>query len=182
MTGCRHHAHDILPRRARLKSGHEVEIRPVEERDGALIRDGFAHLSDQSRFMRFLATRGALSDAELARLTDAGDDDSLALGAVTQPDTTPVGLARFIRLDPAGPDAEMALTVVDAFQGQGAGRVLLETLAQAARGCGVTAFIALVHRDNHAMLGLLHSYGAVVEQGMAVDLELRLPLSSVPAI
>ncbi|APX10535.1 hypothetical protein BWR18_01595 [Tateyamaria omphalii] len=154
----------------------------VKAQDSALIRDGFAHLSERSRFMRFLATRSALTDADLARITDAKDEGNVALGAVTRPDNTPVGLGRFIRLDPEGPDAEMALTVVDAFQGQGAGRLLLGTLAQVAKGCGVTTFIALVHRDNRAMLGLLRSYGAVVEQGIEVDLELRLPLSSVPAI
>ncbi|MEO1362339.1 MAG: GNAT family N-acetyltransferase [Pseudomonadota bacterium] len=175
MDGTRH---GILPRRARLTSGHEIDIRTVQRADAGLIRDGFAHLSDRSRFLRFLGARSALSDAELDRLTDPGDD-SITLGAVTRADSTPVGLARLIRLNPADRDAEIALTVVDAFQGQGAGRLLFETLAQVADAQGLTGLVALVHRSNRAMLGLLSRYGGVAEPGLEADVEIRLPVASV---
>lgn len=175
---CETAADGILPRDATLRNGCGVTLRAVVPADRALIEDGFAHLSQHSRFMRFLNLRQQLSAAELAQITDPDNHDNFALGAVTRKAGEPVGLARFVRLNPGGPRAEIAVTIADEYQHQGAGRLLLETLACIADNCGVRDFIALVHRENHAMQGLLKTYAWSHEQ-RTPDLEVTLPVSGV---
>ena len=167
----------LLPAKRTLDDGTHIEIRTVQDTDRALISEGFSHLSEQSRFMRFLGPRQALSRTELDQLTDPEDKDNVALGAVTRDGAHPVGLARFIRTEPGGAEAEIAITITDEFQRRGAGKALIETLAQVARTCGVTQFLAFTHRENHAMHALLRRYGWTGRPTFT-NSEIRMPVSA----
>ena len=70
------------------------------------------------------------------------------------------GIGRWIRskADPAV--AEVALTVVDAYQHQGLGTALLKLLAKSARVRGVGWFEGIVLGENLPMRALLKAYGA----------------------
>ncbi|MEL6516687.1 MAG: GNAT family N-acetyltransferase [Pseudomonadota bacterium] len=164
-------------RDATLSNGQTIRIRDIERDDRALVEEGFAHLSDRSRFMRFLAARNRLTEAELDTLTDPTDENDVALGAIRPrkdgpPD--PVGVARFIRLAPGSDSAELALTVVDDFHGLGAGTHLMRALIDRARQCNVSRLIALVRRDNHAMRRLLTKFGGqkAPEDGPEIEIHL----------
>ncbi|MGE5691625.1 MAG: N-acetyltransferase family protein, partial [Pseudomonadota bacterium] len=87
-----------------------------------------------------------------------------------------VGLARFVR-DAGAPEAEVAFEVVDAWQGQGVGRRLVEELAQLAREQGILRLRAVVDRSNAPALALVRGLGDLVAQrpdGPAVELVVRL--------
>src|SRR6476619_2159467 len=111
-----------------LKDGSSVLVRRVTAADQGLFVDGFARLSDESRYRRFLAAKKRLSDDELAFFTELDHHGHEALGAVDPATGEGLGVARYVR-DPARYEiAEAAVAVIDDWQGRGLGRVLLERL------------------------------------------------------
>jgi RimJ/RimL family protein N-acetyltransferase len=143
-----------------LRDGSKVLIRQVHSADAPLLADGFARLSPQSRQMRFLTRKKELSRAELRYFTDVDHRDHEALGALDHADGRGVGIARYIR-DAEDPQAaEIAVTIVDDWQGRGLGTELLTRLSRRARQEGIHRFTALVAGDNVAMAGLLRSVSA----------------------
>jgi GNAT superfamily N-acetyltransferase len=159
-----------------LRDGSKVLIRQVQSTDAALLADGFARLSDKSRRMRFLARKDQLSAAELRYFTDVDHHDHEALGALDQADGRGVGVARYIRHAEDPQAAEIAVTIVDDWQGRGLGAELLARLSDRARSEGICRFTALVADDNMAMAGLLRNMSAdlVCRSPGTVDYEITL--------
>src|SRR5215469_17768455 len=145
-----------------LRDGSKVLIRQVQPADAPLLADGFARLSGKSRQMRFLSRKDRLSAAELRYFTDLDHRDHEALGALDQADGRGVGIARYVRdaKDPRA--AEVAVTIVDDWQGRGLGTELLARLSDRARSEGIHRFTALVAADNRAMAGLLRNMSATL--------------------
>ena len=104
-----------------LRDGSAVLIRQVRSTDAPLLADGFARLSAASRQMRFLGVKKQLSAAELRYLTDVDHHDHEALGALDQAGGHGVGIARYIRDADDPQAAEIAVTIVDEWQGRGLG-------------------------------------------------------------
>jgi RimJ/RimL family protein N-acetyltransferase len=146
--------------RAVLRDGSAVAIRQVHSSDAPLLADGFARLSAESRRMRFLRPKNELSQTELRYFTQVDHHDHEALGALDDRTGRGVGVARYVRHDNDPQTAEIAVTVVDAWQSRGLGTELLATLADRARAEGIQRFTALVAADNAAAAGLLHSMRA----------------------
>jgi RimJ/RimL family protein N-acetyltransferase len=143
-----------------LRDGSQVLIRQVQSTDAPLLADGFARLSPRSRRMRFLTTKKELSGAELRYFTDVDHHDHEALGALNHADGRGVGIARYIRHADDPQAAEIAVTIVDDWQGRGLGTELLTRLSGRARSEGIDRFTALVAEDNMAMAGLLRNMSA----------------------
>ena len=143
-----------------LRDGSAVLIRPVRRADAPLLADGFARLSARSRRLRFLSPKRDLSAAELGYFTDVDHHDHEALGALNHTDGRGVGIARYVR-DTDDPEAaEIAVTVIDDWQGRGLGTELVAQLSERARSEGIRRFTALVAADNPAMARLLRSVRA----------------------
>src|SRR5215470_10434284 len=152
----------VTGRTVKLRDGSKVLIRQIQPADAPLLADGFARLSGKSRRMRFLARKDQLSAAELRYFTDVDHHDHEALGALDQADGRGVGVARYIR-DAEDPHAaEIAVTIVDDWQGRGLGTELLARLSDRARSEGIHRFTALVAADNRAMAGLLRNMSATL--------------------
>jgi RimJ/RimL family protein N-acetyltransferase len=149
-----------LGRTLMLRDGSAVLIRQVQAADAPLLADGFARLSDRSRRMRFLGRKDQLSTAEVRYFTDVDHHDHEALGAVSRADGRGVGVARYVRDADDPQAAELAITVVDDWQGRGLGTELLGQLSGRARQAGIRRFTALTAADNAAVAGLLRSAGA----------------------
>jgi EmrB/QacA subfamily drug resistance transporter len=160
-----------------LRDGSEVVIRQVRSSDAPLLADGFARLSPESRRLRFLRRKDELSAAELRYFTDIDHHDHEALGAVDHADGRGVGVARYVR-DASDPhSAEIALTVVDDWQGRGLGTELLAQLSGRARAEGIRRFTALVSADNAAMTALLRGVRAGPVHREYGTVEYEIPLA-----
>jgi RimJ/RimL family protein N-acetyltransferase len=146
-----------------LRDGSAVLIRPVERTEAALLIDGFARLSVQSRWFRFLTAKPQLTAHEVRYFTDVDHHDHEALAALSCRGGHGVGIARYVRsvADPMA--AEVAVTVVDDWQRRGVGTALLARLAERALDEGIRRFTALVSEDNEAVIRLLRRMSADVE-------------------
>jgi GNAT superfamily N-acetyltransferase len=145
---------------ATLRDGTEVLVSRLTPADAPLVADAFARLSEESRRLRFLGPKPRLSPAELRYLTEIDGHRHEALGAI-DPDTgAGVAIGRFVRIPERPGSAEVAITVADAWQRRGLGKLLLERLADRARAEGITSFTALVSSDNRNMQGLLKDIDA----------------------
>src|SRR6516162_399259 len=143
-----------------LRDGSAVLIRQVRSTDAPLLADGFARLSAASRQMRFLGVKKELSAAELRYFSDVDHHDHEALGALDQAGGHGVGIARYIRDADDPQAAEIAITIVDDWQGRGLGTELLSRLSDRARQAGIHRFTALVSAENVAVAGLARKLGA----------------------
>ena len=122
-------------------------MRPVRPEDKDAIVDGFERMSPESRYRRFFAPLERLGDRDLRYLTEVDHRDHEALVAFDRQTGTPVGVARYVRSDEPL-EAEVAVTVIDDWQGRGAATALLESLIERARDEGVERFVALVMSEN----------------------------------
>jgi GNAT superfamily N-acetyltransferase len=147
---------------ARLRDGSEVTIRELTPNDAPVLAEAFERLSPESRDLRFLGAKPRLSTHDLQYLTDVDGHLHEALGAIDSATGRGVGVARFVRLDPQAPVAEVAVTVVDDWQRRGLGTLLLEKLSERARSEGIERYTALVSGENRAIVGLLDAIGARV--------------------
>jgi RimJ/RimL family protein N-acetyltransferase len=159
-----------------LRDGSKVLIRQVRSADAPLLADGFARLSPRSRQMRFLTRKKVLSGAELRYFTDVDHYDHEALAALNHADGRGVGIARYIRHADDPQAAEIAVTIVDDWQGRGLGTELLTRLSARARCEGIHRFTALVAEDNTAVARMLRNTSAslVGRSPGAVEYEITL--------
>src|SRR6266550_461675 len=124
--------------RTRLRDGTLVVVRPIRSDDKPLLLDGFRRLSDESRLRRFMAPMRELSDEQLRYLTEIDYVDHFAwVALLADRPTFGIGVGRYIRLDAEPGVAEVAITVVDEYQGRGLGTLLLGILAGTARIAGI---------------------------------------------
>jgi RimJ/RimL family protein N-acetyltransferase len=143
-----------------LRDGSVVLIRQVRRTDAPLLAGGFARLSPRSRRMRFLGAKTTLSAADLRYFTEVDHHDHEAIGALSAADGRGVGIARYIRDADDPQAAELAVTIVDDWQGRGLGTELLSCLSDRARQAGIHRLTALVAAENVAMAGLARKLGA----------------------
>lgn len=165
-----------------LRDGSRVHIRQLRDSDRQLLLRGFRHLSPESRYRRFLTPTPTLSEGTVRYLVEIDHRNHEALIALDEKRNEGVGVARYVR-DPARPDAaEVAVTVVDDWQGRGLGTLLLEGITMRAREEGVDTFTALMLVENGQMMDLLERLGAVrvVDRASgSVAVEVHLPAIGV---
>ena len=140
-----------------LRDGSHVAIRPIQPSDRDGLAAGFARLSPESRYRRFMAPTPALGARELDYFTKVDHHDHEALLAIDPASRHGVGVARFVRTAP--PVAEPALTVADDWQGRGVGTALLWALVARAREEGIERFEAPVLASNREAIHVLESLG-----------------------
>jgi RimJ/RimL family protein N-acetyltransferase len=162
--------------RAVLRDGSVVHIRPIRPEDRTVLERVFEQLSDESRYRRFLHHVKRLGARELDYFTQVNHTDHEALVALGPHGTEPIGVARYVRLD--DPEcAEVAIAVVDAWQGRGVGTVLLHELVERAKAVGVRRFSATCLADNADVIDLLSRLGSTrVEHPDAGLAELTIDL------
>ena len=129
-----------------------------------MLRDTYERLSPETRWRRFLGNVPHLTDTMLDHLVDEVDGiDHVALVLAVIGDDhqgTPVGVARIIRYEHEPTAADVAVTVVDEWQGRGVATALLAELMRE-RPEGVTAIVTTVAADNEASLAMLARLGAM---------------------
>jgi GNAT superfamily N-acetyltransferase len=161
-----------------LRDGSRVRLRQIHSSDGELLLRGFERLSGESRYRRFLAPTPQLSEAVVRYLTEVDHHDHEAIVALEEESGEGIGVARYVR-NGARPDvAEVAVTVVDDWQGRGLGTLLLEVASARARGEDIRSFTALMLATNREMITLLERLGPlrVVDREVGtVEIEMPIP-------
>jgi acyl-CoA synthetase (NDP forming)/GNAT superfamily N-acetyltransferase len=137
-----------------------VRIRPIVEADAAALRALNKRTSDLSLYLRFFSLNRRIADLHVAALVRPPGPEHRALVALFGDDVA--GVAGYERLD--GPEAEVALLVEDAHQGEGLGTLLLEHLAALAHDQGIEELIGEVLTRNRQMARVFTDLGLPVSR------------------
>jgi GNAT superfamily N-acetyltransferase len=159
-----------------LDDGSEVTLSPLRPEDRYLLVDGLEQLSPESRFTRFGQGLAHLTHAELEYLSNVDQRTHVAWGGSIDEDSAGVG--RYICLEEDG-IAEVAVTVIDDYQGLGLGTLLFQALAAVARHDGVRAFRFEVVPGNEPMERMTRGLDMELDEreGLVVGL---FPIAEVP--
>lgn len=113
--------------------GTELRIGSVLPHNKKQISDGLQFMSPESIRNRFLGIKSGFSQKELNYLTDLDGYDHYALGVEeTSALKRGVAVIRMVRLKEDPETAEIAITIIDAYQRQGLGSMLLDLILLAA--------------------------------------------------
>jgi GNAT superfamily N-acetyltransferase len=164
------------------RDGTPMLVRPILAEDADRLRAGFQELSEESRYLRFMAPLADLSDDQVQHLTRIDYHDHMAWVALdpTRPGQPGLGVARYVRVAEEPTVAEAAVTVVDSHHGRGIGTILLAMLALSARENGITTFRAFVLEENLAVLELLREMGGLVERFEGSVMKVDVPIPEDP--
>jgi len=167
-----------------LASGESLSVRPVRHDDGALEEAFVRALSLESRYQRMLSGGTKVTPEWIDSMThiDYHRHMAFAVATVIGGIEQFVGVGRYV-VDAATFSADIALVLADAWQGQGLGRRLLETLLEHARSAGVREAVGVVLATNVAMLRLARSMGFALnaEPEDATVMRIRRDLRTVNA-
>jgi RimJ/RimL family protein N-acetyltransferase len=143
----------------RLRDGRPIEIRALRPDDRDEMLAAIGRISKQSLQRRFFAPKKGFSEQEIAFFLNIDFENHVALVAQIDEDGQPAiaGSGRYIGVRPG--KAEIAFMVVDAYQGQGIGTVLMRHLADLAREAGLKELVAEVLPENTAMLKVFKKFG-----------------------
>jgi GNAT superfamily N-acetyltransferase len=152
--------------REQLRDGRPIEIRALKPSDEAGMLDAINHTNAESLRRRFFVTKRAFSDKEKAFFMNADFVKHVALVAEIETDGKReiIGGGRYIVVEPG--EAEVAFVVIDAWQGQGIGTLLMRHLAVIARSAGLKELTADVLPENAPMRGVFSKFGFEIRRGM----------------
>lgn len=162
----------------RLRDGTDVALRPIRSGDGNLLEAGFARLSPKSRYRRFLSPTPQLTDSMLAFLTSVDGSNHRAWGALVDEPAGPVGagVVRWVRTNADPLVADMAVTVIDDYQGRGLGGLLIDVAVLDAFAHGVERFEGVVLGENISSRRMLVRGGATLRPDGGGVMAFQLPL------
>jgi len=142
---------DLIP--YRLGEGTVVHVRPICQADGDRLRRMFTRLSPTTIYLRFFSPLTELHDSVVEHFTTVDHDRREAIVALDGDEI--VGVARYDGTSKPG-EAEIAVTVEDAWQHRGLGKLLVSLLTNEATSHGFDAFAASMLPDNRVALAMLH--------------------------
>jgi len=136
-----------------LRNGKTATVRPIAVTDAFRLRRMFDRLSPETVYHRFFAPVPTRPDEMLIHISTVDHDTREALVAVDG-DGEIVGIAQYEGRAGAR-EAEVAITVEDAWQGSGLGTELLLRLGKLGARRGLVAFTAIVMGENSAAVRFL---------------------------
>lgn len=145
-----------------LPDGTPVILRPLRPADRAVFLDAFRSLSDRSRYLRFHKLDPRLREADIAYLTEVDQVDHVALAVFSV--SGGIALGRFVRFGDEPDCADLALTVLDAWQRRGVATLLLAALMRRAREVGIAAFTASVLDENRPARAMLEALARLLRR------------------
>lgn len=168
---------------ATLPSGLAVQVGVVTPADAPRFSAGYEHLSEQSRRMRFFGQISSLSSKQIEFLTRPDGKNHIAYAALdlSQPQAPGIGVVRAIRLDADSKIAEVALTILDAYQHRGAGLLLHAAVHVHAAAVGIEQFLYDVSGENDRFSQHLLALGAHKVSQDRESVRLRLPVIAKPS-
>lgn len=160
---------ELAPDRPRLNvtlsDGTVAVLSPLESSDRQWLSEGFDELSAGSRYARFGMGIAELRDSELDYLADVDQRLHVAWGAIVNGEGAGVG--RYISV-PDSHCPDVAITVVDRYQGHGLGKCLLRSLVAVARVDGIEHLCFEIAPDNVRVQRMLSQFGTTLSIGDGV--------------
>lgn len=149
----------FAPVEVTLRNGRRVRLREIRPDDRDEVRQAFARLSGESRYLRFMSFLKELSPRMLEGTVNPPRGRELVLVAeIDAPDGIDiVGGARYIQGE--GQACEFAITVADDWQRVGLASRLMRELIAAAGARGLQRMEGFVLASNGSMLGLARRLG-----------------------
>lgn len=165
-----------------VKDNHHFIIRPIKGEDKLELQNALLKLSSQSKSQRFFAMKNSFNEEELKFLTNVDDYLHMAYVAIhvdaETEDLEGAGVIRAIREKDCPHQAEIAMTIIDKYQGIGLGGRLLELISLRAEEKGVTEFVGSLQRTNTPMLRLLTkftTFDTTSDKGAIIHFVAKLP-------
>ncbi len=158
---------------AKLKGGAKILLRPIKPEDEPLWHELLASCSKESLWFRFrylfkettheMATRFCFIDydREIAIVAELEEGEQRKL----------IGVGRLVA-DADHTDAEFAVLVADAYQGQGLGSLLTDYCLEISKGWGIGTIIAEIAPDNRRMLAIFQHRGFELDRSASPDVVL----------
>lgn len=149
----------------RLRDGREVEIRALRPEDKDDMLAAVGRTGTQSLQRRFFVVKRGFSEREISFFMNIDFLNHVALVALAEEDRRKVivGGGRYIATEPG--KAEIAFVVIDDYQGQGLGTLLMRHLAVLARKAGLKELVAEVLPENAAMRKVFGKFGFQARRG-----------------
>jgi len=162
--------------------GAPLTVRAIELCDVEHLARLFGRLSRESVRLRFFSPISRVPRPTLLRLSDVYHFRRDALVALDGDEI--VGVARYGKsLAPREHEAELAVTIEDAWQHRGLGRLLTQRLAAVAAERGFETFVARILPENRAARALLRSLAPdAVVRFDGGDYEARVPFTTAHAV
>ena len=156
-----------LVKTIRLKDGSELNLRPVRPEDANPLQDFVRNLSMRSKRLRYFSSLAELPQHALALATqiDYARQVTLLATRETEDANNPMlilGEAQYTAL-PDGRSCDFAIIIADEMAGMGLGKILMQSLIDAARNQGMHSIRGDVAAENETMLGLMESLGFIVK-------------------
>jgi GNAT superfamily N-acetyltransferase len=158
-----------------LRDGRPVMLRALKPEDRDAMLAAVGRVGAQSLYRRFFGAKRGFSEAEVDFFVNVDFVRHVALVAVINErrNDTIVGGGRYIVTQDG--TAELAFAVVDEYQGQGIGTLLLRHLIVIARDNGLERLVAEVLPENAPMLAMFRKWGFTLKRsGGAVHVALDL--------
>ena len=148
-----------------LRDGRGVQIRALRPDDKDDMLAAIGRIGTQSLQRRFFVVKRGFSEREIAFFMNIDFANHVALVALASEDGRQVivGGGRYIVTEPG--NAEIAFVVIDDYQGQGLGTLLMRHLAVLARAAGLRELIADVLPENAAMRKVFSKFGFEARRG-----------------
>lgn len=152
-----------------MKDDTQVKIRPIRPEDEPLVVKFHESLSEQSVYLRYaqvMKLSRRVAHERLSRICFIDYNREIALVAVRRDPQTQhpqiLAISRLTKMH-ASNEAEFAMLVIDAFQGQGIGTELLRQMIEIGRAEKLSAIYAEILSDNFIMQHICKKLGFEVE-------------------
>lgn len=160
-----------------LGNGLRLQIRALRHEDRDALVAAAESASEQLIHRRFFGPRRHFSEQEISYFVDVDFVNHVALVAVADENgqSQIAGGGRYVVVQPG--EAEVAFTVIDRYQGQGIGSVLMKHIGILASDAGLRELIAEVLPENVPMLRVFQNSGfpvVVARDPEVMQIRLRL--------
>lgn len=151
------------PVHVELKDGMKILLRPAGLEDEARFAHIVENMSPEARYLRFFSGAKKIPETIIHMLADADGHRHIAWAAVDldSPGEPFIAAAHAIR-SRSETEAELALGMLDAYQGQGLSRMLIALIALSCREEGVISLEAETLAENRRANNLFRTLGGHV--------------------
>lgn len=152
------------------RTTHHLRLGSVLPKNKKQISDSLRDLSRESIRNRFLGSKKEFSQKELEYLTTLDGQNHYALGLEEKKGISRgIAIARLVRSSSDPIEAEIAITIIDDYQGMGLGTFLMRLIILAGLERKIEKFSFTFLPQNDAIVRLIHKIGSPYQASSQMD-------------